>query len=79
MALSFLQERAGRDFLPEICEYGLKVRRNAISGASRDRLSHWPSDGTDEEKDDFMIRACNDLTPNENIIPAWARQEDAYA
>lgn len=39
----------------------------------------WPPLGGDKGKDDFMVRACNALKPEEEIIPPWAQSGPGYA
>lgn len=72
-----LQLCAGRSISTTILKPH-QTHTNGINDAPAERFLQWPSKGTNEEKDYFMIQACNTLTPNENIVPDWARQDDTY-
>ena len=39
----------------------------------------WPPIGGDKGKDDFMVQACNALTPDQELIPSWASTSPGYA
>lgn len=39
----------------------------------------WPPLGGDKAKDSFMVKACNDLTPEQAIVPPWAEASPGYA
>ena len=39
----------------------------------------WPPPGDDEEKDRFMKNACDALTQQQAIVPAWAEAPPGYA
>lgn len=39
----------------------------------------WPPLGGDKGKDNFMVQACNALTPAQEIVPPWAATSPGYA
>lgn len=66
-------------YIPNTRKYLQERRSSDISDISIDRPLPFPAVGSNEEKDFYMIQACNSLTPNQNIVPEWARQDDMYA
>ena len=40
----------------------------------------WPPlEGTEKAKNDWMKNACNELTPDQEIVPRWAQKSPGYA
>ncbi len=40
----------------------------------------WPPlENTEKSRNEFMVKACNNLKPSEEIVPGWASEAPGYA
>lgn len=80
-----------RDDHPKICRAFCSAanrpgKRNLIRLDPRsavdkrwDKEQDWPAEGTDKEKDDFMIKGCDGLKTDEEVVPGWAEVAPGHA